>query len=97
MYVILTSKPGEFRTELVDGLRPVESYDYFFYGDRKAHFVIAELTGDIKVRVIDETPPPIVNHVPSKFLEKFETVQDAFKELEHLTTFGHMETSLQKL
>jgi hypothetical protein len=97
MYVILTSKPGEFRTELVDGLRPVETYDYFFYGDRKARFVIAELLRDIKVRVIDESPPPIVNNVPSKFLEKFETAQDAYKELEHLTTFGNMETSLHKL
>ena len=28
MYVILTSKPGQFRTETVDGLRPLEAYDY---------------------------------------------------------------------
>jgi hypothetical protein len=97
MYVILTSKPGEFRTELVDGLRPVATYDYFFYGHRKAQFVIAELMRDTKVRVIDEAPPPAVNNVPSKFLEKFATAQDAYMELEHLTTFGHMETSLRKL
>jgi hypothetical protein len=29
-------------------------------------------------------------------LEKFETSDDAFEELEHLTTFGHMETALRK-
>ena len=32
MYVILTSKPGQFSTEIVDGLRPLEAYDYLFYG-----------------------------------------------------------------
>jgi len=98
MYVILTSKPGQFRTELVDGLRPLETYDYLFYGVKKATFVIAELLQDTKVRVIDEGwSPPVVNDVPSKFLEKFETPELAYSELEHLTTFGHMDTSLRKL
>ncbi|MGN6461069.1 MAG: ferredoxin [Pseudolabrys sp.] len=99
MYVILTSKPGQFRTEIVDGLRPLQAYDYLFYGQKKAHFVIAELVNeDIKVKVIDEGwSPPIVNDVPSKFLEKFETPERALHELEHLTTFGSMDTSLRKL
>ena len=35
MYVILTSKPGLFRTEIVDGLRPLQAYDYLFYGTGK--------------------------------------------------------------
>ena len=35
MYVILTSKPGQFRTEIVDGLRPLEAYDYLFYGQTR--------------------------------------------------------------
>ena len=30
MYVILTSKPGKFRTEIIDGLRTLEVYDYLF-------------------------------------------------------------------
>lgn len=98
MYVILTSKPGQFRTEIIDGLRPLESYDYLFYGIKKATFVIAELVKDTYVRVIDEAwSPPIVNNVPSKFLEKFETPALALSELEHLTTFGTMDTSLRKL
>ena len=54
MYVILTSKPGQFHTELVDGLDPVESYDYMFYGRRRAHFVIAQMSGEPRVRVIDD-------------------------------------------
>lgn len=98
MYVILTSKPGLFRTEVVDGLRPLEAYDYLFYGVKKATFVIAELLKDTKVRVVDEAwSPPIVNNVPSKFLEKFETRELAFSELQHLTTFGTMDTVLRKV
>src|ERR1700687_3590166 len=96
MYVILTSKPGQFRTEAVRGLRPLEAYDYLFYGQTKAHFVIAELLEDsTKIRVIEDDTS-IVNDVPSKFLEKFETTEQALKELRHLTSFGHMDTKLRK-
>jgi hypothetical protein len=96
MYVILTSKPGQFKTEIVDGLRPLEAYDYLFYGHTKAHFVIAELLEEsTRIRVIEDDTE-IVNDVPSKFLEKFETTAQALRELEHLTTFGHMDTRLRK-
>jgi hypothetical protein len=96
MYVILTSKPGQFRTEAVGGLRPLEAYDYLFYGQTKAHFVIAELLEErTKIRVVEDGSA-IVNDVPAKFLEKFETAEHALKELRHLTTFGHMETELRK-
>lgn len=96
MYVILTSKPGQFRTETVAGLRPVEAYDYLFYGQTKAQFVIAELLEEsTKIRVVEDDSA-IVNDVPSKFLDKFATVELAFNELRHLTTFGHMDTALRK-
>lgn len=97
MYVILTSKPGQFRTELGEGLRFIESYDYLFYGRKRAHFVIAELAGDTKVRVIDESEPVTVNHVPSKFLEKFHDLGAARRELKHLCSFGNMDIALIKL
>jgi hypothetical protein len=96
MYVILTSKPGQFRTEVVDGLRPLEAYDYLFYGHTKAHFVIAELLKEhTKIRVVEDGTA-IINDVPAKFLEKFETTELALKELRHLTSFGHMDTKLRK-
>lgn len=96
MYVILTSKPGQFRTEITDGLRPAAAYDYLFYGQKKAHFVIAELVrDDTRIRVIEEGSG-IINDVPCKFLEKFDSRAGAFKELEHLTSFGQMETALQE-
>ncbi len=96
MYVILTSKSGQFHTEIIDNLRPVEVYDYLFYGQKKARFVIAELLGDTKIRVVEDQSA-IVNDVPAKFLEKFETVQLAFNELRHLTTFGAIDTALRKV
>ncbi len=96
MYVILTSKPGQFRTEVNDDLRPVEAYDYRFCGARKAHFVIAELlVENTRVRVVEDGSG-IVNHVPSKFLPRFDTVERAVDELKHLTSFGHMDTALCK-
>ena len=96
MYVILTSKPGQFRTEIGEDLLPVEAYDYLFCGRKKAHFVIANLTRDVKITIVDESSPPVVNHVPSKLLAKFETVEAARHELKSLTHFGDMDISLVK-
>jgi hypothetical protein len=96
VYVILTTKPGQFSTEVNDDLRPVAAYDYLFCGARKAHFVIAELlTGSTKVRVVEDGTD-IVNHVPSKFLPSFDTVERAVDELRRLTVFGRMDTALCK-
>lgn len=97
MYVILTSKQGQFHTEALDGVRPCEAYDYLFYGRKKARFVIAELLGDVKIRVIDETPPGFINDIPSRLFAKFATVESAREELRHLTTFGSMQTALQRV
>jgi hypothetical protein len=96
MYVILTSKPGKFRTEINDRLRPLEAYDYLFYGHKKAHFVIAELLNDTKIRVIEEETS-IVNDVPSKFFDQFETVDGARIELKHLTNFGSVQGTLEQV
>jgi hypothetical protein len=96
MFVILTSKPGQFRTEISEDLQPVEAYDYVFCGRMRAHFVIANLAREVKITIVDESSPPVVNHVPSKLLAKFETVEAAQRELKSLTRFGNMDTSLVK-
>ncbi|WP_198971375.1 ferredoxin [Xylophilus sp. ASV27] len=100
MYLVITSKPGQFRTETGAGLEPVESYDYLFCGRTKARFVIAELTGDLaatRVRVVDESGEPSVNLVPAKFLERFESVAQARGALRHLTSFGSIDTALVRV
>lgn len=96
MFVILTSKPGQFRTETTPGLRPVEAYDYVFHGRLRARFVIAELTRPMKVTVVDEVFPPVTNLVPSKFLPSFESVEAARHELSHLTRYGSVRAELAK-
>ena len=94
MFVILTSKPGQFRTEPGAGLRPVEAYEYRFGGALKARFVIAALEREVKVTVVDEAEPPVVNRVPAKFLARFESLEAARRELEHLTAFGSVRATL---
>ncbi len=93
-YVILTSKPGQFRTELTPGLIPVERYDYTAQGRLRAQFIIAELQHPTKLRVVDEAAAPVLNLVPSKFLPKFASVEAARAELSHLTRFRSVEAHL---
>lgn len=88
MYVVLTSKPGQFRTELDGAVEVLETWDYLFCGQLKARFVIARLPGEAKIRVVDETPPEVVNLVPSKFLPHFDSVEKARAELKTLAGGG---------
>ncbi len=94
-YVILTSKDGVYRTEADASLRPVETYDYVFYGQRRARFVLAELLAETRVRIVDAMVPTQVNVVPTKFLAHFDTLEAARKELASLTSFGRMDAKLQ--
>ena len=94
-YVILTSKPGQFRTEVTEGLEPLEAYDYLCFGRKRAGFVIARLSGPTRIRIVDETPPPVVNYVPSKFLAKFESIEHARSELQELAQSGGTDFVLQ--
>ena len=90
-YVIVTSKPGQFHAELTEGLNPVECFEYVANGRIRARFVIAELASPTRLRIVDETPPQVVNLVPTKFLAKYQTLQGARDELEALATTGQAE------
>ena len=94
MYVILTSKPGQFHTEPGPSMTVVQRYDYVFYGQTRAVFQIAELQSPSRVAITEAQPPHTVNHVPTKFLEAFDTLAAALLELEHLTRFGSMDAQL---
>jgi ferredoxin len=96
MYVILTTKPGQFRTEVTEGLTAVEAYDYILFGKRKAQFVIARTEGNPKIRIVEDEPPHVVNMVPSKFLQKYETIGAAHQELLHLAKFSTTDARLEK-
>ena len=88
MFVILTTKPGQYHTEPGEGFEPVERYDYTLCGRTKALFVIARMEGSPRVKVVDDTPPRVVNYVPCKFLPRFETLESARRELAQLARSG---------
>ncbi|MBN9370674.1 ferredoxin [Hydrogenophaga sp. YM1] len=94
-YVILTSKPGQFRTEPSDGLVPVEAWDYHCDGRVRARFLVAELPAPTRVRVIDESGQDTVNSVPSKFLESFADLESARRELRNLCSYGSTQAELR--
>ena len=96
MYVILTTKPGEFHTEVTEGLTAVEAYDYILFGKRKAQFVIARIEGSPKIKIVEDEPPHVVNLVPSKFLQKYDTIGAAHQELLHLAKFSTTDARLEK-
>jgi hypothetical protein len=72
----------------------VESYDYLFCGRKRAHFVIAELAREVKIRIVEEATSPVVNLVPSKFLPRFATLEKARAELEQLAGNGAVNATL---
>lgn len=97
MYVILTSKPGQFRTEMNDAFESVEIYDYFFCDRKRAQYVIARLLRDAKVRIVDESTPPAVNLVPAKMLPTFASVEQARADLRQLVGARNANSRLVKL
>jgi hypothetical protein len=97
VFVILTSKPGQYRTEPAGGMSTLESYAYRFHGRLQAQFVIAALPGPAKLRVVEETVEGRVNLVPSKFFPRFDTLEAARRELNALVSFGRIQTSLERL
>jgi hypothetical protein len=97
MFLILTSKPGQFRTELGADLHEVEAWEYHAHGRTRAKFVIAELAGATKIRIVDEGAYPVVNQVPSKFFPKFDTLEAARAELRQLSGAASTGTTLVRL
>lgn len=94
MYAILTTRPGQFRSEPDAAMAPRERYDYLFCGRLRARFLIVELQGPARVRIVDDADPRAVNDVPAKFLPTFETLEAARAELDHLTRYGALDAAL---
>jgi hypothetical protein len=71
----------------------VEAYDYLFWGRKRAYFAIAELDAEVKVRIVEEGATA-VNLVPSKFLPRFATLEQARAELGQLAGAGRLNAEL---
>lgn len=96
MYVVLTSKPGEYRTEPGVGVETVAAYEYHFQGRFKAVFAIARIQEGSRVRIVEETPNGTINDIPTRQMEKFATAEQAHEELAGLTQFGSIQAELRQ-
>ncbi|MGZ5698317.1 MAG: 2Fe-2S iron-sulfur cluster-binding protein, partial [Usitatibacter sp.] len=96
MYVIVTSKPGLYRSEAGAGFSACELYDYVFCGRLRARFLIAQLQGPARVRIVEDKEGGAVNDVPAKFLPTFKTIEAARADLEALTRFGDLDARLER-
>ncbi len=96
MYIVLTSRPGEYRSEPTTGITPVETHDYFYGTRHVAAFVVAKLDGQARVKIVEEASPHGENLVPTKFFEKFESVSAAVASLEGLVGHGHAQARLSR-
>lgn len=96
MYVIVTSKPGVYEAVLEPGTKVVESYKYLVQGRCKAIFRLVELQQEGHIRITESDPPYTSNRVPTKFLGHYDTLDNARKEIEHLTHFGSLDASLMR-
>jgi len=55
---------------------------------------VGELLRETKVQVIEDGPGGTTNQVPSKFLERFDSLEQARSELQHLCQFGALDATL---
>lgn len=95
MFVILTSKPGQYTTHANPDIELLEAWDYLFYGRKQAQFCVGRLIRETRVRVVEADDSAIVNWVPSKFLERFATLEQAHHELQSLCQFGNLDAKLE--
>jgi len=94
-YVLLTSRPGEYRTEPGSGVEVIAAYEYRFYGRLKAVFAIARIEEGARVRIIEDVPGGSINNIATRQMEKFDTPEEAYAELVSLTRFGTMQAELR--
>lgn len=94
MFVILTSKPGQYRSEPGPGMAARELYDYILCDRLRARFLLAELPGPSRVRIVEEAEGGAVNDVPTKFLPTFTTLDAAREALKQLTLYGELGSRL---
>ncbi|SUA89494.1 Ferredoxin [Pandoraea pulmonicola] len=96
MYIVLTSRPGQYRSEPTPGITPIETHDYFYGTRHVAAFVVAKLDAQARVRIVDESVPDEANLVPTKFFEKFDSVSEAVASLESLVGREHALARLRR-
>ena len=96
MYIIVTDKPGEYRSEPGDGITAVEAWNYVFYGRIRATYTVCEVRDrQARVAVIDADDETRVNPVPVKFFGSFADIPAARAEIESLVCFGSLDARIE--
>ncbi|WP_256988583.1 ferredoxin [Bordetella genomosp. 9] len=93
-YVVLTSRPGVYRSEPPAEAGIAETYDYLFYGKPKAVFQIVSLIAGGRVRIVEDAPPHTVNLVPMRIMERYASLDDARTAIRQLANFGTLQATL---
>jgi len=86
-HIILTNK-DDYQTELNhEGLEILDTYQYFFFDKLKAKYTIAIVHNEnIKITLTENKwGTSYINHIPIKFFEAYETIEDALDELKELS------------
>ncbi|MFD1705326.1 hypothetical protein ACFSCZ_01000 [Siminovitchia sediminis] len=82
-YILLTNKEA-FQTNLNnEGLKIVETYNYYFFDKLRAKYTIAKVLDETaKIKLSEEYQgKEYVNYIRVKFFEHFETVEEVREEL----------------
>jgi len=100
-FVLLTSKPGRYRTCPPAGSEVVEHWEYRFCGRAHASHMIVRIEGArlaaTRIRIVDVQGPPVINEVPVKFIALYRTPAAARAVLEQLVTRGGGDSGLHPL
>ncbi|WP_096203293.1 hypothetical protein [Bacillus sp. FJAT-45350] len=98
-YIVLTNR-DEYQTSLNnEGLRLIETYEYYFFNQLRAKYTVAEVIGDdIKITLTEEkNGVTYVNHIPIKFFEGYDSVEAAREELEELSGPNSDDSRLERI
>lgn len=100
-FVILSSKPGRYRTCAPAGSEVVEHWEYRFCGRAQASHMIVRLDGArlaaTRIRIVDIQGPPVSSEVPIKLVALYRTPAAARAVLQQLVTRGGGDAGLHPL
>ena len=98
MYIIITSKPGEFEAQPGDGLEKIESWRYRFGSQTRAIYSICRVLDDkARVLIVDAEDARGVNRVPCKFFGDFADIESARADIRALTSFANLDAGIERI
>lgn len=85
MIVLVTDKPGVYKTELPANIHVECAFQYVFYGECKAIFKILRTTGDGHVAIVEDEAPHYRSSIPMTLLPTYDDISLAKRDIFDLT------------